>query len=58
MEQREWWYRVHFETPREALDADVRQELVCHGLDTFATIYLHRSAAGRDARARHQRSAA
>ena len=41
MEEREWWYRVQFLASDEVLAADARCELVCHGLDTFATIYLN-----------------
>ena len=41
MEQREWWYRVQFLASDEVLAADARCELVFHGLDTFATIYLN-----------------
>src|SRR5712691_3609996 len=35
MEEREGWYRLHFEVPPEALAPDERQELVFEGLDTF-----------------------
>lgn len=37
MEGREWWYRVRF----SAASADERHQLVFHGLDTFATVYLN-----------------
>ncbi len=46
MEDREWWYRVHFEVPPEALAPDERQQLVFEGLDTFATIYLNGAELG------------
>ena len=40
VEEKEWWYRVRFAAP--AQDAGtVRTELVCEGLDTFATVYLN-----------------
>jgi len=41
MEAREWWYRVSFFVSEVGLSADARQQLVFHGLDTFATIYLN-----------------
>ena len=37
MEQREWWYRLHFDPPHGA----AHQRLTFYGLDTFATIYLN-----------------
>jgi beta-mannosidase len=41
MEEREWWYRTHFVEAPDELPVDARQELVFHGLDTFATIFLN-----------------
>ena len=41
MEEREWWYRLTFDAPAEALAADERLRLIFHGLDTFATIWLN-----------------
>jgi beta-mannosidase len=38
MEDKDWWYRTRFETPR--LDGR-RALLVFHGLDTFATVWLN-----------------
>src|SRR5579871_6116880 len=35
MEEREWWYRLHFDGPDEPLASDERLRLICHGLDTF-----------------------
>jgi beta-mannosidase len=40
VEEREWWYRREFEVAREFLDHDAL-ELVFHGLDTVATIWLN-----------------
>jgi beta-mannosidase len=40
MEVREWWYRIPFTAPDEPLAAGERIRLVCHGLDTFATLWL------------------
>jgi beta-mannosidase len=46
MEEREWWYRVHFDVPATLVGDEVRQELEFHGLDTFATIYLNGDVLG------------
>jgi len=37
---RDWWYRKSFQVPGELLQSE-RIELVCDGLDTFATIFLN-----------------
>jgi beta-mannosidase len=41
IEDREWWYRMTFDGPKEPLGPDERLRLVFHGLDTFATIWLN-----------------
>ena len=40
-----WWYRARFAAPPEAAGAD-RVRLVCHGLDTVATVWLNGSRLG------------
>jgi len=46
MEGREWWYRTRFTPPDPASGSEERLQLVFHGLDTFATVYLNGSALG------------
>jgi glycosyl hydrolase family 2 len=41
VEDREWWYRFGFEGPAAAPEPDERLVLVCHGLDTFVTLWLN-----------------
>jgi beta-mannosidase len=41
VQDREWWYRLRFDGPATSLQPDERVQLVFHGLDTFATIYLN-----------------
>jgi len=41
MEEREFWHRIHFDVTNTDVTTDGRQELVLHGLDTFATVYLN-----------------
>ncbi len=45
VEEREWWYRVRFAGPA-APAAGERLQLVFHGLDTFATIWLNGAELG------------
>jgi len=47
IEEREWWYRVHFDGTDSALRVGERLRLVFHGLDTFATIWLNGVELGR-----------
>jgi beta-mannosidase len=47
VEEREWWYRLSFDGPSEALRPDERLLLVFHGLDTFATVWLNGEEIGR-----------
>src|SRR5215210_739478 len=47
IEDREWWYRMTFEGPKEPLGPDERLRLVFHGLDTFATIWLNGEELGK-----------
>ncbi len=49
METREWWYRLDFEGPTEPVQPDERLQLVFHGLDTYATIWLNGGELGRHA---------
>ncbi|MGH2347617.1 MAG: glycoside hydrolase family 2 protein, partial [Chloroflexota bacterium] len=49
MEEREWWYRLDFAGPHEPLQPDERLQLVFHGLDTYATIWLNGKELGRHA---------
>jgi beta-mannosidase len=41
VEDREWWYRLSFDGPREPLGPDERLRLIFQGLDTFTTIWLN-----------------
>jgi beta-mannosidase len=41
VEDREWWYRFSFDGPDRALEPHERLLLVCHGLDTFATLWVN-----------------
>jgi len=47
MEDKEWWYRTSFAGPQEALSPDERLQLVFHGLDTYATVWLNGAELGR-----------
>ncbi|MDP8948741.1 MAG: glycoside hydrolase family 2 protein, partial [Actinomycetota bacterium] len=47
VEGREWWYRLSFDGPLEPLRSDERLNLVFHGLDTFATVWLNGEELGR-----------
>ncbi len=47
VEDREWWYRLHFDGPLAPLDADERLQLVFLGLDTFVTIWLNGAELGK-----------
>lgn len=47
MEGREWWYRTAFDGPAAPADGGERLQLVFHGLDTFATIWLNGQELGR-----------
>ena len=49
IEDREWWYRMSFDGPKEPLQRDERLHLVFHGLDTFATVWLNGEEIGRHA---------
>jgi len=46
VEEREWWYRKDFEIPSELISKE-KIELVFHGLDTFATIWLNGERVGQ-----------
>lgn len=46
MEDKEWWYRVQFDGPAEPPQSGERDRLICHGLDTFATLYLNGEVIG------------
>jgi beta-mannosidase len=47
MEEKDWWYRTHFEIPA-SWDAEGRSiRLFFHGLDCFATVYLNGKEIGR-----------
>jgi beta-mannosidase len=41
MEEREWWYRLTFAVDQAPLAADEVWQLVFHGLDTYATVWLN-----------------
>ncbi|MBN2304915.1 MAG: glycoside hydrolase family 2 protein [Anaerolineae bacterium] len=47
IEEREWWYRLAFSGPLRPPDPDERLQLVFHGLDTFATVWLNGIELGR-----------
>jgi len=46
VEQQDWLYARRFRCPAEALEAE-RVELVCEGLDTYATVLLNGQEVGR-----------
>ncbi len=46
MEEREWWYRISFESQKTPLDQDERYLLAFEGLDTFVTIWLNGEVLG------------
>jgi beta-mannosidase len=47
MEEREWWYRLSFESEEKPLRPDERFLLAFDGLDTFVTIWLNGEELGR-----------
>jgi beta-mannosidase len=47
MEEREWWYRVIFDSDAMPLGQNERLLLVFEGLDTFVTIWLNGEELGR-----------
>lgn len=47
MEEREWWFRIPFPAPEEPIAPGERLQLICHGLDTFATLWLDGVEIGR-----------
>jgi beta-mannosidase len=47
MEEREWWYRISFDSDEKPLGRDERLLLVFQGLDTFVTIWLNGEELGR-----------
>jgi len=49
MEDREWWYRISFESEEQPLRQDERLLLVFEGLDTFVTIWLNGEELGKHA---------
>jgi beta-mannosidase len=49
MEEREWWYRLTFDGPREPIASGERLRLIFHGLDTFVTIWLNGEELGEHA---------
>jgi len=46
VEDKEWWYRLTFDCPAELGEA---AELVCEGLDTYATVWLNGVQVGESA---------
>jgi beta-mannosidase len=46
IEERDWWYRTTFAAPPDRADGD-RVRLVCHGLDTVATVWVNGERLGR-----------
>ncbi|HEY9078031.1 MAG TPA: glycoside hydrolase family 2 protein [Anaerolineaceae bacterium] len=49
MEEKEWWYRLKFTPASEPLQPGERFQLVFHGLDTFAAIWLNGKILGHSA---------
>jgi beta-mannosidase len=49
VEDREWWYRLTFTPELSRLQVDECLQLVFHGLDTFATIWLNGELIGEHA---------
>ena len=48
IEDRDWWFRTSIELP-EDLQSGERVRLICHGLDTVATLWLDDEELGRHA---------
>lgn len=49
VEEREWWYRLTFTPEVSSLKQGERLQLIFHGLDTFATIWLNGEFLGKNA---------
>jgi beta-mannosidase len=49
VEDREWWYRLTFTPEQNRLQDDERLQLVFHGLDTFAAVWLNGELIGEHA---------
>lgn len=49
VEDREWWYRLTFVPEQNRLREDERIQLIFHGLDTFATVWLNGELLGEHA---------
>jgi len=49
VEDREWWYRLTFTPEQSRLQTDERLQLVFHGLDTFAALWLNGESLGEHA---------
>ena len=47
MEEKEWWYRLRFDMPDTPLQTGERDQLVFHGVDTFATVWLNGKQLGK-----------
>lgn len=47
IEEREWWYRIHFTPQQVPLTHNERLLLVFHGLDTFVTLWLNGKELGK-----------
>lgn len=53
VEEKDWWYKKIFQVGKEFLNHD-RVELVFHGLDTFATIWLNGKQVAKTANMFHE----
>ena len=49
MEEKEWWYCIQFDYEEPSLLPEERLQLVFHGLDTYATIWLNGKKLGKHA---------
>ena len=47
MEDKEWWIRTRFTGPQDTTAQDERRQLIFHGLDTYATVWLNGEELGR-----------
>jgi beta-mannosidase len=49
IEDNEWWYRLNIDGPDQPLQPGERLQLVFHGLDTYATVWLNGEKLGQHA---------